>query len=247
MIRPIGYDCANSADGRCVRLIPKHSGLESWRWWRYFYNQFFLPPCRVSTSSKWLARGGRRSRCVHFCAMHSQCLPKTVLTVDYDFGKIPRCKYIKYPHTMSPIYYDAKLTQIHTLILHMGKRWNTVKHAFSPRAQDSHSFRTRSNRWIIRKSNIGLVTSTPENRVRTRINDSDRGSRDDWNESNIMESGATYTTVWCSGDRHLKHLCAVQPVSHLLQLQPVCACTMQTYYLKEYYTRERDETPRSIH
>jgi len=42
----------------------------------------FLPPCRVSTQwlsdSKWLARGGRRSRCVHFCAMHSQCLPKTV-------------------------------------------------------------------------------------------------------------------------------------------------------------------------
>ena len=43
----------------------------------------FLPPCRVSTqwlgSSKWLARGGRRSRCAHLCAMHSQCLPKTVL------------------------------------------------------------------------------------------------------------------------------------------------------------------------
>jgi len=42
----------------------------------------FLPPCRVSTqwlsSSKWLARGGRPSRYVNFCAMHSQCLPKTV-------------------------------------------------------------------------------------------------------------------------------------------------------------------------
>jgi len=38
---------------------------------------FFGPPCWVSTqwlsSSKWLARGGRRSRCVYFCAMHSQC------------------------------------------------------------------------------------------------------------------------------------------------------------------------------
>ena len=47
-----------------------------------FVSSTFLPPCRVSTqwlgSSKWLARGGRRSRCVHFCAMHSQCLPKTV-------------------------------------------------------------------------------------------------------------------------------------------------------------------------
>jgi hypothetical protein len=32
------------------------------------------------SSSKWLARGGRRSRCVHFCAMHSRCLPKIVLT-----------------------------------------------------------------------------------------------------------------------------------------------------------------------
>ena len=47
-----------------------------------FLMSILLPPCRVSTqwlgSSKWLARGGRRSRCVHFCEMHSQCLPKTV-------------------------------------------------------------------------------------------------------------------------------------------------------------------------
>jgi len=39
---------------------------------------FFWPPCWVSTqwlsSSKWPARGGRRSRCVHFCAYtHSAC------------------------------------------------------------------------------------------------------------------------------------------------------------------------------
>ena len=51
-----------------------------------FVKSIFLPPCRVSTqwlgSSKWLARGGRRSRCVHFCAMHSQCLPKTVGLLD---------------------------------------------------------------------------------------------------------------------------------------------------------------------
>jgi len=45
-----------------------------------------VPPCRVSThwlsSSKWIAaRGGRCSRCVHFCAMHLQCLPKTVRSV----------------------------------------------------------------------------------------------------------------------------------------------------------------------
>jgi len=43
---------------------------------------FFWPSCWVSTqwlsSSKWLPRGGRRFRCVHFCALHSQCLPKTV-------------------------------------------------------------------------------------------------------------------------------------------------------------------------
>ena len=42
----------------------------------------FWPSCWVSTqwlsSSKCLARGGRRFRCVHFCALHSQCLPKTV-------------------------------------------------------------------------------------------------------------------------------------------------------------------------
>jgi len=30
------------------------------------------------SSSWWLARGGRRSRCVHFCAIHSQRLPKIV-------------------------------------------------------------------------------------------------------------------------------------------------------------------------
>ena len=49
----------------------------------YISVTFFFPPCRVSTlwlsSSKWIARGGRRFRCVHFCAMHSQCLPKTVI------------------------------------------------------------------------------------------------------------------------------------------------------------------------
>ena len=53
-----------------------------------FVKSIFLPPCRVSTqwlgSSKWLARGGRRSRCVHFCAMHSQCLPKTVLQSTFE-------------------------------------------------------------------------------------------------------------------------------------------------------------------
>ena len=47
---------------------------------------FFCPICWVSTqwlsSSNWLARGERRSRCVHFCAMHSQCLPKTVVTAE---------------------------------------------------------------------------------------------------------------------------------------------------------------------
>jgi len=58
-----------------------------WSWARFpitliFFWTFFLPPYQVSTqclsSSKWLTRGGRRRRCVHFCAMHSQCLPKTV-------------------------------------------------------------------------------------------------------------------------------------------------------------------------
>jgi len=61
----------------------KCSVFESRTWHTCFCNLFFLPPCRVSTqwlgSSKWLARGGRRSRCVHFCVMHSQCLPKTVI------------------------------------------------------------------------------------------------------------------------------------------------------------------------
>ena len=46
------------------------------------HHDLFLPPYQVSTqclsSSKRLTRGGRRPRCVHFCAMHSQCLPKTV-------------------------------------------------------------------------------------------------------------------------------------------------------------------------
>ena len=45
----------------------------------------FWPSCWVSTqwlsSSKWLARGGRHFRCVHFCALNSQCLPKTVMSV----------------------------------------------------------------------------------------------------------------------------------------------------------------------
>jgi len=44
---------------------------------------FFWPSCWASTqwlsSIKWLARGGRRFRCVHFCALHSQCLPKAVV------------------------------------------------------------------------------------------------------------------------------------------------------------------------
>jgi len=43
---------------------------------------FVWPSCWVSTqwlsSSKWLPRGGRRFRCVHFCALHSQYLPETV-------------------------------------------------------------------------------------------------------------------------------------------------------------------------
>jgi len=47
---------------------------------------FFWPSCWVSThrlsSSKWLARGGWRFRCVHFCALHSQCLPKTVEEIE---------------------------------------------------------------------------------------------------------------------------------------------------------------------
>jgi len=47
-----------------------------------FVSFFFGPSCWVSTlwlsSSKWLARGGRRFRCVDFCALHWQCLPKTV-------------------------------------------------------------------------------------------------------------------------------------------------------------------------
>ena len=47
-----------------------------------FFLTFFWPPYQVSTQclsrSRWLTRGGRRRRCVHFCAMHSQCLPKTV-------------------------------------------------------------------------------------------------------------------------------------------------------------------------
>jgi len=46
----------------------------------------FWPPYRVSTqwlsSSMWLARGWRVSRCVYFYAMHSQCLPKTVPTTN---------------------------------------------------------------------------------------------------------------------------------------------------------------------
>ena len=50
-------------------------------YWIHIYD-ILLPACCVSTqwlsSSKWLTRGGRRSRCVHFCAMYSQCLPKTV-------------------------------------------------------------------------------------------------------------------------------------------------------------------------
>ena len=48
----------------------------------HLLSDFFWPPYQVSTqclsSSKWLTRGGRRPRCVHFCAMLSQCLPKAV-------------------------------------------------------------------------------------------------------------------------------------------------------------------------
>ena len=93
------------------------------------------------------------------------------LTVDHDFGKIPKCKHTRHPHTMGAIHYDAKLTKIQTLILHTGKKWNTVKHALSPRAPDSHSFRTRLYRQTICKSEIGLAKSTPEVRVSTLIND----------------------------------------------------------------------------
>ena len=77
-VRPFGYDCSYSTGGcwsqpNLVR-VPDVAYVS--------VQQFFLPPCRMSTqwlgSSKWLARGGRRSRCVQFCPMHSQCLPKTV-------------------------------------------------------------------------------------------------------------------------------------------------------------------------
>ena len=67
---------------RIVEQRPAHcvSMCDHCKWF------FFCPPCWVSTqwlsSSNWLARGERRSRCVHFCAMHSQCLPKTVVTAE---------------------------------------------------------------------------------------------------------------------------------------------------------------------
>ena len=53
----------------------------------YLLSDFFWPPYQVSTqslsSSTWLTRGGRCRRCVHFCAMHSQCLPKTVVGCEF--------------------------------------------------------------------------------------------------------------------------------------------------------------------
>jgi len=69
-------------------------GYATCSWWL-----FFLTPYQVSTqclsTSEWLTRGGRRSRCVHFCAMHSQCLPKTVVSRYKDTNLIMwRCSYI---------------------------------------------------------------------------------------------------------------------------------------------------------
>ena len=80
-IRSIGYDWLKSVDGWSILCIRPRTWFDS-RDLTTVTDFFFGPPCWMSTqwlsSSNWLARGGRRSRCVHFCAIHSQCLPKTV-------------------------------------------------------------------------------------------------------------------------------------------------------------------------
>ena len=81
IVRLIGYNWLSSTVGRHMTCILTQPLLDC-RSLTHVFNFFFGPPCLVSTqwlsSSKWLARGVRRSRCVHFYAMHSQCLPKTV-------------------------------------------------------------------------------------------------------------------------------------------------------------------------
>jgi len=73
--------------------------------WSWF---FFWPSCWVSTqwlsSSKWLARGGKRFRFVHFRALHSQCLPKTVLVTKVLVSRespLPPCQL--WPGLKSPV------------------------------------------------------------------------------------------------------------------------------------------------
>jgi len=80
-VPPIGFDFTHTTVDRRIFRKPVYSPFDSRR--QPCVCVFFLgPSCWVSTlwlsSSKWLARGGRRFRCVDFCALHWQCLPKTV-------------------------------------------------------------------------------------------------------------------------------------------------------------------------
>jgi len=98
--RPMGYlvRVTQMADTWTALLSVPGSTLRDYQ---MFVTFLFLPPYWVSTqwlsSSKWLPRGGGCSRCVNFCAMHSQCLPKTVM---------PRrslgCAHADRPQPLSP-------------------------------------------------------------------------------------------------------------------------------------------------
>ena len=82
-----------------------------------FFLTFFWPPYQVSTqclsSSKWLTRGGKRPRCVHFCAVHSQCLPKTVFCISRKDQIFPDNVSRSFP----PQKLDQHL-QLFTILLH---------------------------------------------------------------------------------------------------------------------------------
>ena len=104
-----------------MTCVPTWPLFDSWSL-THVHDFFLRPPCWMSTqwlsSSKWLARGGRRSRCVHFCAVHSQCLPKTVGESVIEFGKFREmCFYEVFKKLCEGV------EEVNTLV---GDRWVSV-------------------------------------------------------------------------------------------------------------------------